>query len=203
MNLNNPLRQFIKDGLIGLVVVFFVFILLMIIAFAFGLYPFTLRSFWSLIQISFVFPRTFLSIANGIPNWHVFNSPMPLVILMAFLALGSSGQHFEKITSRASWVKPIIIVVMKSWLIGVILWPILLVLRVRFWVGSSDAIADSISIPLVFGIVGAIVGVLIGFLAGFILNPAKRLFRIIIGAVATICVAYIIGAGILLEQWLH
>jgi hypothetical protein len=196
-------QQFIKDGLIGLAVAFLVFILLVIIAFAFEFYPLTSRSFWSLISISFVFPRTFLSIANGVPNWHVFRSPMPLVIVITFLALGSSGRYFKNITARASWVKPITIVAIKSWLIGIILWPLFLVVRVRFWVGSSDAIADSASIPLVFGMVGAIVGLLVGYLAGVLLHPRKRLFRIIIGAVASICVAYIIGAGILLEQWLH
>lgn len=199
---NTSMRQYFKDGLIGLVATFIIYVTLLIVAFSFELYPFTYESFWGLIRISFMFPRT-LSIANGIPNWHVFNSPMPLVILTTFLALGSSGRFLESVTSRASWIKPIIIVVVRSYLVGVALWPIFLVVIVRFWIGSNDTIDDSTILPLFYGAIGAILGLLIGCLAGFFLNPSKRLFRIAIGAVASICVAYIIGAGILLEQWLH
>ena len=197
------MHEFVKDGLIGLVVAFSVYCVCLIISFSFELYPFTFESFWALIRISFVFPRTALSFANGIPNWHVFNSPMPLIILTTFLAVGSSGRLFKNINVRVSWIKSISIVVIKSWLIGAILWPVLLVVMVRLWVGSYDAIDDSAIIPVFFGTVGAIVGLLIGCGAGLFLNPSRQLFRIVIGASASICVTYVIGAAILLEQWLH
>ncbi|HEU0295834.1 MAG TPA: hypothetical protein VFR47_24055 [Anaerolineales bacterium] len=201
MNTNSSLRQFVKDGLIGLAIVFLVFVVLLGILLRF-LKPSTYE-FWWLIRELFVFPKAFQSLANGIPDQHVFNSPMPLIIVITFLTLGSSGSLFENITSRVSWMKPIMIVVVKSWSMGVILWPILLFLIVRLWVGSSDSLHFSAISPQLTGIIGAIVGLLIGFLAGFILNPRRRQLRIAIGAIASVCVAYGAGAGILLQQeWL-
>lgn len=200
---NISTRQFFKDGLVGLIVIFAIYAVLLIIAFGIELYPFTYESFWALIRISFTFPRTSLSIANGVPNWHVFNSPMPLVILTTFLALGSSGRSLENVPSRAYWIKPIIIVVTRSWLASIVLWPVFLVMIVRLWIGSNDAIDQSASIPLLFGAIGGILGLLIGYGLGLIFNPVSRFFRIMIGAIASICVTYAVGAGILLEQWLH
>ncbi|MCJ7435304.1 MAG: hypothetical protein MUO77_17630 [Anaerolineales bacterium] len=202
MNINNSLRQFAKDGFIGLIVTFLGFVALLGILLSFD-DVFSAGLFWSYIGRLFLFPKTSLSIANGIENWHVFNSPMPLVMLISFLVSGSSGRFFENITSRWSWGKPIIIVVIYSWLIGIIAWPILLVVIVRLWIGSTDYILSSAEAPLFFGGIGAIAGLLIGYLAGLFFNPSRGLFRIMIGAVASMCVAYSIGVGILLEQWLH
>lgn len=210
MRANKFSRQFIKDGLIGLAVVFLVFAVLLVVylgvSLNFKLFS-SAKEFWWLnwwlIKELFVFPIISISIANFHRTPHVFFSPMPLINLIAFLALGSSGRSFEDITSRVSWVKPIILVAIKSWLIGVVLWPIILFVIVRLWIGSSDNLYPSTTIPQLFGGIGVIIGLLIGCLLGFFLNPSQRLPRILIGALASICVSYFIGAGILLLQWGH
>ena len=144
-----------------------------------------------------------MSIVNGVKNWHVFNSPMPLVLLISFVVSGSSGRFFENITSRVSWIKPITNIVIKAWVVGIIVWPILLVVMVRFWNGSNDSIRSSAELPFFYGAIGTIAGLLIGYLAGIFLNPSRRIFRIMIGTIASACVASSIGVGILLDQWLH
>ena len=202
MKTRNFLRQFIKDGSIGLVVALFGFVVLLGVLLSFDK-AFSASLFWSYIRRLFLFPKTSLSIANGVENWHVFNSPMPLVILISFIAPGSSGRFFENITSRVSWIKPILIIILKSWLMGIIVWPILLIVMVQLWNGSNDPIRFSAPLPILYGAIGAIAGLLIGYLAGIFLNPHRRMFRIMIGAVSSACVAYSIGVGILLEQWLH
>ena len=176
MQTNRFLRQFVKDGLIGLAVVFLVFAILLVVSLSF---KFTSSSydFWWLIKELFVFPITSISIANFHRTVHVFFSPMPLIILITFLVIGSSGQSFENINSRTSWVKPLLIVILKSWLLGIILWPVLLIVIVQLWVGSNDSLRFSVNIPSLYGTIGAIIGLLIGCLASFFLNPSKRILR--------------------------
>ena len=81
MNTNNFLRQFVKDGLIGLAVVFLAFAVLLVMYLGVTLnlkvYSSTKEFWllnWSLISQLFVFPK-FLSIANGQRLWHVFFQP--------------------------------------------------------------------------------------------------------------------------------
>ena len=201
MNKIQTFRQYVKDGLIGLGIAFIIFAVLLAIFVGF-FKPSTYELLW-FIRDLFIFPRTYLSIANGIPNWHVAFSPMPLVLLITFVATGTGGIFLAKVSSRASWIKPIVIIVTCSWLVGIVIWPSLLYIVVRLWNGSSDPLHYSAISPQLFGGIGAIVGLITGFLVGFILNPAKRLFRIIFGAIASTCVAYSIGMGILLEEWGH
>lgn len=200
MNVNIFSRPFVKDGLIGLSISFLVFAILLAVSLSFRFPSF--HAFWGFIEALFVFPKS-LSIANGQRIWHVLFSPMPLIILVTFLAVGSSGRSLENITSRLSWVKPIMLLVLKTWLSAAIFWPLLLVMIVRFWIGSEDDLYDSVIISLIFGAVGMVIGLLIGCLAGCFFNPSERLFRLVIGAIASICVSYTMGAGILLVQWAH
>jgi len=164
----NSLWQFIKDGLIGVVITLIPIVIWIVI-----------RKF----QVSFEDMRGyigFLFFGQG---------PMRVVMLIGFISAGIGGRFLENITSRRSWIKPILIIAVIAWIIGVLLSQILFIEFDFFdWY--------VLGITLEITALGAIIGFIIAGLAGVIFNPTKRLFRIIIGAIASTVVAYAVGLRI-------
>jgi hypothetical protein len=170
MNPKNSLWQFIKDGLVG------VAIGLIPIGIFMGIRLF--NGFFSDVGALFFFPNPIIS-------------PMSFVFLIGFISMGIGGRFLENITSRWSWIKPILIIAVIAWTIGILLSQILFI-EFDFF--------DWIVLGITLGItaLGAGAGFIIAGLAGVIFNPTKRLFRIIIGAIASTVVSYAVVFWIVL-----
>jgi len=171
VNPKKPLWKFVKDGLVGVAVTLILFgVLTPIIMYFVGNLDYSVTD---LVAEMFLFPHSIIS-------------PMPFVILMGFISMGIGGQFLENITSRWSWLKPILIISIVSMLMGIVLIPTL------------EGEWDWKTVPFM-GIVAGI-GFLIASLAGVIFNPTKRLFRLIVGSIASMIIAYIVAFTIVLFQ---
>ena len=177
MNSKTSLWQFATDGLVGAVAATVGFgILWVSLGSKIGLFsiqgPFITELFhFYVLMFSFQNP---------------FISPMSSVLLIGFISMGMGGRFLESITSRWSWIKPVLIISTISWMIGIVLFAILYNL------------IDSGIVAIVS--VSAISGFLIASLAGMIFNPAKRFIRLIIGAVASTVVGCGVGFWIYIFQ---
>ena len=170
MNPKNSLWQFIKDGLVGIVVVLIPFAILA------TLFIFQNGADWFVFVTGmFFFPDPVIS-------------PMPFVILIGFISMGIGGRFLENITSRWSLLKHILIITIVAWISGVVLFQIAFIKYSMDWDILGLAAA------------GAGAGFLIAGLAGVIFNPTKRLFRLIIGSIASTVVAYVVGIWIFVSQ---
>jgi hypothetical protein len=188
MKANNSLRQFIKDGLAGIATMISVFVLLFS--------PMLLNFYgdpFDLIADLFFFPKHSES--------GVFVSPMPFVILTAFVSVGIGGKFLEKIGSRKGWLKPVLIISVTSFLIGSGLFTMFYVAQAIIYSWDGLSISDFVFtfVNVVSGI-GAVMGFIIAGLAGVIINPNKRNYRILIGSIASTLVGCCVGFGILFPQ---
>ena len=186
MNTNtSSIGKFVKDGLVGVIVVLIVFLGWMGYWFGpegGGYYPSGLSHLWEFIVAYFFFPNY---------SGDVFLSPMPFVILTAFIGVGISGRWLGNTDSRKSWIKNSLLVVVASSLAGiaVLIIPTILIHPYGYF---SPIFAGALS--------GGVIGFVTGTLTGMVFNPKKRIYRILIGAVSSVCVAYGIGLGIWVIQ---
>lgn len=120
-------------------------------------------------------------------------SPMPAVILIGFIGTGIGGKLLENVTTRWSWIKPALIISVVSWLIGYVYFTTL---------GNSapNTLWKSTEANIAVAVISICVGGLIASIAGILFNPTKRLFRLVIGSVASIVVGYLIGFMIFAAQ---
>jgi len=176
VNPKKSLWQFVKDGLVGIAVTLIL---------SGVLTPIIIKKMYFVGDIDWFDSVTDL-IAEMFFFPHSIISPMPFVILMGFISMGIGGRFLENITSRWSWIKPILIISIVSVLMGIVLIPTL------------ESEWDWKTVPFM-GIVAGI-GFLIASLAGVIFNPTKRLFRLIIGSIASMVVAYIVAFTIVIFQ---
>ena len=184
MKANNSLRQFVKDGLLGVAVALInPVILIGIFLFQSGLSPDNINIGALVVVLGIL---------------------MLIAVLPTFIGTGIGGRLLENISSRSSWAKPMIILGAVSSLAWVILYAIFFavvyyIFHETFMMcttgGYNPAYANrifafSMESVLVVGVIGWFVGSLIGFLCGVIINPSKRQYRIIIGAVPGTLVGY-------------
>jgi len=95
MNLKSSLWRFVKDGLVGGGVT---------------LIPFAI---WTVGMIS----------QWGVPDdfWGSLGFQLFLVGLIGFFSLGIGGRYLDSITTRWSWIKPLLIISIIPWITGVVL----------------------------------------------------------------------------------
>ncbi len=164
MNPKNSLWQFVKDGLIGVVVPLI----------PFGIHTAIIIFIWKGELNGNYFGEMFF--------FGGFTSPMAFVMLIGFISMGISGRFLENITSRWSWIKSILTISIFSMLIGVVL----ILLRVGAWdwaivpyVGTSAVIGFLIAglAGVIFNptkrifrlIIGAVSSTVVGYAFGLII----------------------------------
>jgi hypothetical protein len=176
MYTDNPWRKAILDGLVAVAVVMIAFFVVLIFLFFSGGYSRSISGLLDAIGLMFFFRMPDVS--------SLWISPMPFVLLIAFLGAGISGKSFAKIESRSRWVLPTLIISCVSWLVGAAL------LLILFRSVRSGMILA----------VGAGIGFLFSVLLGIILNPERHVYRIAIGAISSTVIAYVAGVLIAFMQ---
>ena len=180
MKTNISLRQFVKDGLLIVLVVLIIFVIITLLGWrmlvgygvVYGLTDFS--DFFSFVLVPmFSFPE----LSGG----GRFLSPMPFVILTAFIGVGIGGRFLETITFRKDWIIPVLIISVTSWLAGLAM----IVMLFGFGMGWNF-IMD------IGGFIGtgAGIGFSIASALGAIFNPNGRLYKIMIGAIASAIPGY-------------
>ena len=172
MKVNNRTRLFFKDGLAGFAIEFII-VLVMLAGLWFTIEPAAVDDISHLLRfIEYMFWRS---------PWETFYfGPMTVVLLTAFVGIGIGGRLLENIKTRKGWIIPILIVSNISWFtaFGFIAitwsWGIF-----GYWYSL-----DYVMMAALVGI-GACIGFVIATLSGVIFNPSRRLYRLIIGAVAS------------------
>lgn len=179
MNTDNSLRQFVNDGLKGILVA--LLFLLPILGILMLIFSFPPTSILSPAMIFLKMP--YMS--------RPFIGPLPFVILTAFVGAGISGRFVENISSRKEWIKSMLIVSGISGLTGIGSSTLILILfgYIQFFIFFMGDL-------MLAGGIGVMIGFLMGGLAGVIFNPNKRLHRIIISAISCAITGFGMGAGI-------
>jgi len=187
MNAKNSLWQFVKDGLLVVLVVLIVFVIITLLGWRMFV-GYGVVSGYGVTDFLGFFSFVFLPELSGGGR---FLSPMPFVILMAFIGVGIGGRFLETITFRKNWIIPVLIISVTTWLAGLAM----IVMLFGFGWGWNF-IMD------IGGFIGtgAGIGFLIASVLGVIFNPNKRLYKIIIGAIASAISGYGVGLLIIFLQ---
>jgi hypothetical protein len=182
MDSNKPLRQFVKDGLTGVVFALIPFAVLTIVM---------IFQWWGTAEFAFLL-RVF--VGQFFFFQYSYISPMPAVILIGFIGTGIGGLFLENIPNRWNWIIPVLIISGVSWVIGDIYFTILIGDSApnRLWNNATD---DAMLAAIAIG-----AGALVAGVSGVLFNPSKRFFRILIGAVASMVVGYLIGFIVFASQ---
>ena len=187
-------RQFAQDGLTGLIVLL---IASTILAAIFSLsgghlqlitYDFDLKDIlFSLSQIGF------------------YVNPIPIVLVSVFISCGVCGHYLENVSSRISWYKPTVIIVITTMFSTLVLFVGILIIFIQIsgepW--NKALFLDILALEAIIGqigLLGAAIGFLLGFLLRLILNPVKRNHRIVVGAITSSTAGIVFGLGTLLFQ---
>jgi len=188
---NASFRQFVKDGLIGVIVVLVVVLLELLVLIIYEFSESTQGGTYIWEDILKMFVR-------------LFYGPMTFGLLTAFIGSGIGGRFLETIPSKGGWIVSIFKLSVFSWLVVVGLSAIYAAyLAITQFIEDPDDVGFAISIFallmsffMVPSGIGAIIGLLIGSLAGVIFNPQRRLYRIVIGAISSAFVGAGFGIGI-------
>ena len=174
----NSIRRFISDGLIGVVVALIFFLILTPIMLGSGLLQNNLIDY---LRLMFFVSMSY----NG--SFHMLG-PMPYVILVTFIGIGSSGRLLETNLWGRNWIMYIV----KTSIVS-------------FWtaVGLSVIYVMFIGILLVvhfilWSAIGVVLALLIGTLIWVAVRPQNRLSKMIIGSISSSLIGYIGGYLILI-----
>ena len=179
MKANSSFLQFIKDGLVGLIVA------LVILGIVITIYVSVQTPPGEVLTLTQIIKGDLRIMFAILPQGNSFVNPMPFVLLIAFVISGFSGRFVENIVSRKSWLQPMIIVSLTSWLIGGgvlgLLSVVTFFLLHRF---TPEYFSGALSYIIFTGVWSATAGFAIGYLIGVIFNPSRRLYKILIVSIS-------------------
>lgn len=187
MNAINSFRQFVKEGLVGVAIALVI---------GFGP-PILFISAYE--EVSFLF--NFIVSMFFFPKSDI--SPMPFVMLTAFIGAGIGGWFLERIVSRIGWLKNSFLVVVSSWLAGIGAFTIFFIARMLItpeFPFNQAGYYFYMQALLYLGGFGAIISLVVGSLAGAIFDPGERFDKVMIAAIVSAIMGLSIGLGILLPQ---